>query len=100
MPMWTQPNLHACLENGKLIWRKHALERMLECGITRAEVKDTLRLGELIEQYEDDRPFPSALLGKAGVLPLHVVVALDIAAQEMYIVTALSTGFNAFRNRF
>lgn len=65
-----------------------------------AEVKDILRLGELIEQYEDDYPFPSALLCKAGALPLHVVVALDKAAQEMHIVTAYRPDLAHFATDF
>ena len=45
------------LEIGTIEWRKHALERMLQRGISRNEVKETLMFGEIIENYETDVPF-------------------------------------------
>jgi hypothetical protein len=85
--MWTLDELRVCITDAKLVWRKHALERMLERGITRAEVNEVLRIGEIIEQYEDDRPFASALLCVVRDLPLHVVVALDRTTRDIYVIT-------------
>jgi len=53
--------LRGALENGTIEWRKHALERMLQCSIGRADVKKVLEFGEIIESYEDDMPHGSAL---------------------------------------
>jgi len=86
--MWTLDQLRGHLENRKILWRKHALERMLERGTSRAEVFEVLVRGEMIEQYEADRPFPSALLGVSAEPPLHVVVALDEAGGAIHISTA------------
>jgi hypothetical protein len=86
--MWTLDELRGHLENRKILWRKHALERMLERGISRAEVFDVLVRGDMIERYEADRPFPSALLGVSAEAPLHVVVALDEADSAIHIITA------------
>jgi hypothetical protein len=62
---------------------------MLERGISRESVKQTLLNGEIIEDYADDKPFPSALfLGLQEGKPLHVVAAFDERSGECFIVTA------------
>jgi hypothetical protein len=44
--------------------------------------------GQVIENYPDDAPYPSALvLGFARDRPVHVVVALDTSAPEAHIIT-------------
>ena len=76
------------LEGGTLEWRRHALERMLERDISRAEVKITLRDGEVIENYKTDVPFESALFFYIDSKPIHVVVSLDEATKTIYVITA------------
>ena len=76
------------LENGTIEWRRHALERMLERDISRREVKITLQDGEIIENYETDVPFESALFFYIDSKPIHVVASLDEATQTIYIITA------------
>lgn len=61
---------------------------MQERGITRAAVLEGLRGGQIIENYPDDTPYPSALvLGFARNRPVHVVVALDPSVPEAHIIT-------------
>lgn len=80
--------LRAAVKSRQIEWKRHALERMIERGIDRAQVMAVLTKGEVIEEYGDDTPFPSALiLGAAGERPLHVVVALDADAPTAFIIT-------------
>jgi hypothetical protein len=73
---------------GRIEWRKHTLERMLSRGIGREEVKEILVGGEVIEEYPDTKPFPSALMfGKAGERILHIVVGFDKEEEGCYIIT-------------
>jgi len=66
------------VQERRVIWRRHALERLLERGLTRSMVFDTLMTGELIEDYSTDRSVPSGLiLGWQASRPLHVVIALE-----------------------
>lgn len=59
---------------GRVQWRRHALERMMERGISRERVKAVLMQGEIIALYQDDSPFPSLLLdGRIQDDVLHVV---------------------------
>jgi len=54
---------------------------MLEKGISRASVKHIICTGEMIENYPDDKPFPSGLFyGIWQNQPLHAVIAYDLSA--------------------
>ena len=76
------------LENGNIEWRKHALERMLERGISRNEVKEVLKKGDIIEYYDNDTPFASALFFYVNRKPIHVVASLDEVNKIIYVITA------------
>lgn len=70
------------IQQGRLHWGLHVLERMAQRDIARADVLIVLREGEVIEEYLNDHPYPSALVhGFVAGRPLHVVVALDYRAQ-------------------
>jgi len=80
--------LKEAVEKKRIEWKKHVLERMLERGISRADVFTVLLTGKIIESYGSDRPFPSYLiLGYVGEHPIHVVVAYDDKSETCYIVT-------------
>lgn len=54
----------------------HALQRMFERKVSYDEVIETLKTGEVIEEYEEDKPHPSQLLlSWSQDRPLHIVVA-------------------------
>jgi hypothetical protein len=88
----TLPNkelLVSIINNGAIEWHRHALERMMERGISRREVFDVLLAGEVIEEYPSDYPHPSILmLGKPYDTPLHVVAAFDSEQSTVYVITA------------
>jgi hypothetical protein len=93
--------LKKAIENGRVEWQLHALRRLLVRGISRADVFAVLRSGEQIEDYPDDRPFPSALfLGWMASEPLHVVAAFDSASQWAYIITAYRPDLEHFAPDF
>lgn len=69
-------------------WGVHALQRMVQHGIDLEEVREVVTAGELVEDYPDDHPYPSALwLGWPGDRPVHVVVAY-LPGSVLRIVTA------------
>jgi len=62
---------------------------MLEKGISRGSVKHIICTGEMIENYPDDKPFPSGLLyGIWQNQPLHAVIASDLTEQKIFLITA------------
>lgn len=92
---------------GRLVFRVHAVKRMFERAVGVDEVRNVLEVGETIEAYPTNMPFPSRLvLGFSGARPLHVVAAYDSAADETYVITVYEPdpiewepGFRARRER-
>ena len=61
---------------------------MFERRLSVEEVRLALAGGENIEEYPDDRPYPSRLvLGWCGPRPLHVVVADNATGDELVVIT-------------
>jgi len=60
------------------IYRVHAIERMFQRGIEETDVESVIKFGDIIENYVDDKPYPSLLvLGFIETIALHVVYAKD-----------------------
>ncbi len=72
----------------RLVFRVHAIQRMLERGIDVEDVHYVLETGEVIEDYPDDKPYPSRLvLGRQRSRLLHVVAADDPKGDEVIVIT-------------
>ena len=65
--------------SGKIKWYQHALVRMEERDISRADVINCILTGEIIEDYPDDFPNPSCLVFGNSVNGriIHVVASTD-----------------------
>ncbi len=72
----------------RLVFRAHAIQRMFERRVSQADVRAVLDIGEAIERYPEDMPYPSRLvLGWIGSRPIHVVAADNVGAQETIVIT-------------
>lgn len=67
---------------------EHARRRLVERGISVDDIIQCIDTGEIIKQYEDDKPFPSCLILGAAVDEeyIHVVVSHD--SEWIYLITA------------
>ena len=76
-----------CAE-GKLLWTSHGLGRLQERNISVGDVKNCIMNGEIIEEYPDDFPNPSALIFGCDLNEkiIHVVCGID--EKFLYLVTA------------
>ncbi len=93
--------LRKTVREGRIEWRKHALQRLAERGIAQRDVLDVLQSGERIEDYPDDTPYPSALfLGFVASKPLHAVAAFDEINQIAYIITAYEPSLEVFEKDY
>ncbi len=70
------------------IYREHAIQRMFERDISEGDVEDTVKNGDIIEEYLDDKPYPSFLALKFYEKPLHVVFAKNEEDGEIIVITA------------
>jgi len=93
--------LKIAVKKENIEWRKHVFQRMLERNIDRADVKTVIMEGEMIENYEDDKLFPSALFFKVvNIRPLHTVVAFDKKQNKAYIITAYEPNLEMFESDY
>ncbi|HQV78791.1 MAG TPA: DUF4258 domain-containing protein [Chitinophagales bacterium] len=72
----------------EIIFRQHALKRMIERNISFDEIEFGVKNGENIKNYSEDKPFESQLLfvnynGKI----FHLLVSKDEMNQICYIIT-------------
>lgn len=72
----------------KIALTKHARERLTERAITIDDIVNGIDTGEVIKQYEDDKPLPSCLVLGLSVNNkyIHIVVSND--EEYIYIITA------------
>ena len=80
--------LKACCQAKRILWSTHAVARIQERGILRADVINCIMEGEIIEDYPTDYPHPSCLLFGNNIAGnvIHVVAGFD--GENMYIITA------------
>ncbi len=89
------------VSDGNIIWRKHTLEKMITRNISRAEVLEVVERGEVIQRYDYDKPFPSALvLGFPATRPIHVVVAFDAENLIAFVITVYEPDLAIFEPDF
>ena len=74
--------------DGSILVTRHAAHRLSERGIFMADIENCFKSGEIIEQYENDKPLASCLiLGfTTQGRPLHVVASCD--GEYIYLISA------------
>jgi len=85
------------VSKGQLEWRRHILERIAERELRQNQLVQVLLSGEQIEDYPNDKPFPSALfLGFPFGKATHVVASFDEEGDCVYIITAYEPSLDVF----
>ena len=73
-------------EKENIEFTHHARTQMYKRNIFATEVRQCLLNGEIIEEYRDDKPYPSFLIcAKLDQKYLHVVCA--VAGEQLFIIT-------------
>ncbi len=84
-----------------IVYRVHALRRMLERGIDEGSVRSAIESGDVISSYPDDTPYPTfVFLGGRRGRPLHVVAAYNRADDHWIVVTAYEPDPRLWENGF
>lgn len=84
----------------KILWSAHVEKRMMEREISRRDVQECIKNGEIIEDYPTDFPYPSCLIyGKIRNMQvvLHVVASVD-DDDILVIITAYFPNDRIFEN--
>ena len=76
------------VKDGKIRWTNHVMNRLLQSNINQRDIEKALLAGVIIEEYENDYPYPSCLVYGNNIDRdvLHIVWGLD--EMELWIITA------------
>ena len=76
------------IKDGKIRWTNHVIVRLFQRNISQEDIEKALLNGEIIEEYENDYPYPSCLVyGKSfNNEVLHIVCGAN--KTELWIITA------------
>lgn len=72
----------------KIAITKHAKERLEERGIKVDDITYCIDTGEIIKQYEDDKPLPSCLILGETTDNKYMHIVLSRGKDFIYLVTA------------
>lgn len=76
------------IKQDRIQWRSHILIRMQQRGIKIKDVITCIMNGEIIEFYEDDYPFPSALILGFNNKENGIHVVCAIGQDNLWMITA------------
>lgn len=81
-------NIRKYLEKRKVIWSVHCSNRLDKRNISRADVKNAIINGKIIEYYYEDYPYPSCLIlgNSSNNKMLHIVCGMN--NEFLYMITA------------
>ena len=81
--------IRAAVKSDHTEWRRHALLRATERGITLEQALQVILEGDIIEDYPQAKPYPACLMmamAKPGK-PLYVSLAYDEENDLLHIIT-------------
>ena len=85
----------------KYLFSGHVFKRMAERGFSPDNIRAVIEKGSVIQEYPDDKPYPSKLiLGFIGKRPIHVVSAYSIEEDTEYVITVYEPDTNLWFEDF
>ena len=90
--------LKSLVTQRKIKWTAHVAARIQERDISREDVLNCIKTGEIIEEYPEDYPNPSCLVFGTTLRDkiLHVVAGFD--DHFIYIITAYCPNLEKFES--
>jgi hypothetical protein len=85
----------------KIIFSNHAVSQMFQRSISVDDVKFVLQNGIPVNEYPEDKPFPSKLLfAVCNTRSLHVVCSENYTENEVIVITAYEASSDIWENDF
>ncbi|MBR0027837.1 MAG: DUF4258 domain-containing protein [Clostridia bacterium] len=85
---YTINDLRKAIQQKRIFWTEHSDEKMLEREIRKQEVRECIINGEVIEEYDDDTPFPSCLVFGKTINGRNLHACCSYCNGAIYIITA------------
>ena len=76
------------VNTGKLRWTNHITVRLLQRNISQEDIEYALSNGEIIENYEDDYPYPSCLVLGVNKSNEYIHIVCGSNGTELWLITA------------
>lgn len=77
------------MQCAEVLYSDHAVAQMFKRDIKITDIRHIIEHGEAINEYPNDKPYPSLLLfGFVQTRPIHVVIARDPENERCIIITA------------
>lgn len=74
--------------DGKIRWTNHVVIRLFQRNISQEDVENALLNGEIIEEYQNDYPYPSCLVYGLNIKNDVIHVVCGANDKELWIITA------------
>ena len=89
--------IQKAIKNGHIVWVDHAIDMINERKIKRLEVKEAIISGDIIEEYINDKPYPSYLIhGIVNNKHIHVVLEYFELKNVVFIITLYEPNLEKF----
>lgn len=72
----------------KIRWTNHIVMRLIQRNITQKDIEETILNGEIIEEYENDYPYPSYLIFGVNYDNKVIHIVCGVNEDELWLVTA------------
>ncbi len=72
----------------KISWTNHVIIRLLQRNISQLDVENAILNGEILEEYNDDYPYPSCLIYGLSLNDKVLHVVCGVTDNELWIITA------------
>ena len=76
------------VRTGKIRWTNHCIVRLFQRNISQEYIENALLNGEIIEEYENDYPYPSCLVYGIDLNNKVLHVVCGTSETELWVITA------------
>ena len=76
------------VRTGKIRWTNHCIVRLFQRNISQEDIENALLHGEIIEEYENDYPYPSCLVYGIDLNNKVLHVICGTSETELWVITA------------
>ena len=76
------------VRTGNIRWTNHCIVRLFQRNISQEDIENALLNGEIIEEYENDYPYPSCLVYGIDLNNKVLHVVCGTSETELWVITA------------
>ena len=80
--------LKELVKSQKIRWTNHMVIRLLQRNISQEDIENAILNGEIIEEYENDYPYPSCLVYGISLNNNIIHIVCGVNNDELWIITA------------